>query len=150
MKLTTLISMTDFVLKLKANRTICLSSVSDTNWKDIAQVAQLMNKRCIAYADFLSMDLELGMFIPCNNWNEPIKEPDLDTLIDENAYKGLMKDYKQAKDKCLFKITPNIYSDDFYEDVIKGFKTVEGLLLMDKELFGKLELTQTTINQLKL
>ena len=57
------------------------------------------------YAKFLQTPLELGMFVPCNKFNEIMTEPDLEELKEDCAYEGLMLDYKEAKDRVIFEVS---------------------------------------------
>lgn len=57
----------------------------------------------INHANLVKRILVLGMFVPCNKFNELMLEPDLEELTDKCAYEGLMLDYKEAKDRRLFK-----------------------------------------------
>ena len=82
-----LISMTDFVL-LEGN-----PSNTDSQFAD----------KVMAYANFLKQPLTLGMFIPCDENNDPLIEPKEENYSKENnlfAYD--LFEYKKAKEKVLF------------------------------------------------
>lgn len=86
-----LISMTDFVLEQ-----IPISTMTD--------VAQM--KLCRRYADFLKQPLKLGMFIPCDEHDVPLKKPN--QIYKKGAFTtghNYTKEgfkYQQAKERVLF------------------------------------------------
>lgn len=82
-----LISMTDFVLEKKASHT-----------------------QIIRYAQFLKQPLSLGMFVPCDDEGNILKEPVDDSdrgrceydLLKKLTFKENSEKYQQAKDRILF------------------------------------------------
>ena len=58
------------------------------------------------YINLLKQPIKLGQFVPCNSFDEIMTEPDLNQLEDDGvgeAYEGLMLDYKEAKERVIFK-----------------------------------------------
>jgi hypothetical protein len=107
-----LISMTEFVLDYAEVLTVV------DNFKDAKHT---LNK-IFNYANFLSQPLTLGMFVPCDDNNVPLKEPKgWKAFIQENGWKSLHSDalnrcrlYVQAKDKVLFEGFKYLKDDEGY------------------------------------
>lgn len=68
------------------------------------------------YANFLKQPLTLGMFVPCDENGNILKEPKLQSelLIVVNDFMDKMKAYNEAKEKVLF----DVGIIETYEDII--------------------------------
>jgi len=97
-----LISMTDFVIE---NENMVKQTESEMS-KDLFKLAQ--------YANFLKQQLELWMFVPCDENGDVLEEPgqnnikyDIyygqDCLFNDNLFDCDLQNYQQAKERCLFK-----------------------------------------------
>lgn len=104
------------------------------------------------YVDFLKRNLELGMFIPCDEKGKIIEEPEMygwfqnvgGTNSHATEQDGIDCDkYHFAKLRCLFEFNPYFLS--FNKSDMEGC-TIENLLTDDIEY----TLTQTKIKQLGL
>ena len=87
-----LISMTDYVLEQKETSTF---ETDQGDWYciELEKLDKIRN-----YANFLKQPLELWMFVPCDENDKIMIEPN-----DYMADKGYFKKYQQAKERCLFK-----------------------------------------------
>jgi len=131
-----LISMVDFVLEQFKEL---------LSWKISEQIYIL---RVTEYANFLKQPLKLGMFVPCDENDVPLVEPENYDLWckygDFTQYGKSLTDicrpYQQAKDHVLFEgfelvesyenwFTVEIASDDFSEQLtVSKQETIEDLL----------------------
>lgn len=94
-----LISMVDFVLS-KSN----LWVKDESKYSDLNFI-----KSVCRYAEFLSLPLKLGFFIPCDENGVPIVEPNSDNYIsneyptgENGKYWSDLEQYQQARDRVLF------------------------------------------------
>ena len=54
------------------------------------------------YSKFLKQPLELWMFVPCDEKNDPIYERHYSYFDNENEYENYLKEFEKAKERCLF------------------------------------------------
>lgn len=158
-----LISMTDFVFEIgNLDKT--------THGENLSSIYN--------YAIFLKQPLTLGMFIPCDENNIPLKEPVM-YYSEENIkrLKGIeieianfannrVKEYQQAKEKCLFENFKFVESNNIGIDsnldyfvfpygenrlgltkIQKGFKTWFQLFTVEDLVQCDLELSKNTIEE---
>ncbi len=164
-----LISMTEFVLQEKENVEF---HMNDT----VLETGRLMQK-VFKYAEFLRQPLTLGMFVPCDedgNILKEITEPnksdywsDNDTVFSAELYRNNLeefKKYQKAKEKVLFEgfcykfnidangkkweYVKNEFPHVFSFDQLKS-NTVESLLTRFKEEY-MIELTPSALKQIGL
>jgi hypothetical protein len=135
-----LISMTDFVLK-------------QDKFLDITNKQKLI--LIINYGQFLKQPLELWMFVPCDENDNSMIEPN-----ENMAHLGYEKQYQQAKERCLFEGFEK--SLDYIQNsnkcfVVVAFKISIGLgfkngmhqTIEDLTKYN-LQLTQTAIKKFQL
>lgn len=97
----TLFSMTDFIENLRDEMT----SKGELNFKETKEYFD----KVFNYSDFLKQPLALGMFVPCDEKEKPLPEPQMrpertsfdEKDIDYDAQE--LYEYIQAKEKVLFK-----------------------------------------------
>jgi len=80
-----LISMTDFVLKQKS-REYSITAFSEV----------------LKYAKLLKQNLELWMFVPCDDDGNVLEEPNINKFYKGDEYYRKYEIYQQAKERCLF------------------------------------------------
>lgn len=146
-----LISMTDFVLGKNQPKQYIPKE------KHLSIIAK--------YAEFLSEPLVLGMFVPCDENGNVLKEPSnlermqagwADYPIDENFYR--VQNYDKAQKKVLFKDATITPVEDYY--IVKIGKrevwitwterTIEDVQHINRAYEVDFELTESAINQLGL
>ena len=137
-----LISMTDFVIN-KRKELLRHSEYKN----DLENYANIVYN----YANFLKQPLNLGMFVPCDEDGNILKEPkrwedylQYPDSFDGNKEWDELYDYQQAKEKVFF-----IFKPYFVFSVIKHH------ILQDRNIeylanFGELELTENAIKQIEL
>ena len=123
-----LIPMTDFVLQ-----------------QDITDIKQ--RDSIVKYANFLRQPLNLGMFVPCDEDGNILKEPKRweDYLQCPDSFDGNKEwyelyDYQQAKEKVLFVFNPHF-----------DISAIKHHILQDRNIeylakFGSMQLTKTALN----
>ena len=133
-----LISMTDFVIN-KRKELLRHSEYKN----DLENYANIVYN----YANFLKQPLNLGMFVPCDEDGNILKEPkrwedylQYPDSFDGNKEWDELYDYQQAKEKVLFVFKPH-----FDISVIKHH------ILQDRDIeylanFGSMQLTKTALN----
>lgn len=157
-----LISMTDFVLNIRNRTTTELceympkvfiapkwNGSQDEMIKDILAFDAIKFKVIGEYAKFLKQVLNLGMFVPCDEEGNILKEPlnynkwikkELNTpyWLDLSKY----EQYKQAKERVLFE---DVYGIEYIENIILDrCNTIEDLLSLKIVSF---ELTKSAQKQ---
>lgn len=91
-------SMTDFVLLLQG---VSVEEVTNLLGPKYHKLLPITYER---YAKFVNQPLELGMFIPCDKDQNPLKEPnDAYYPARPELYARDMEKYEQAKNRCIFK-----------------------------------------------
>jgi hypothetical protein len=136
-----LISMTDFVLE--QSKTLMESYKSGFNIEKYDFMI-----RTIEYARFLKQPLELWMFVPCDENNNPLKEPTM-SYSQENIAKLIgfeieiaelvnrrISDYQYAKKRCLFE------GFKFCESQREGIQLGLKLFISPYNSSGKIYLTK--------
>lgn len=126
-----LLSMIDFVLENAKQ-----PYVEGTKYKDL-----------VNYAKFLKQNLNLGMFVPCDEDEDILEEPKdyeqrLPNMMTE--YNDEVYRYKQAKEKVLFVFKPHFDISVIKHHISQG-RNIEYLAN-----FGELELTESAIKQIGL
>ena len=132
-----LISMTDFVLE----------QVKNAKYEEFHQVNETFVNKVINYAKFLKQPLKLWMFVPCDENSNVLEHPKnyhKNIVIDElkriDNYNNLIKEYEQAKERCLFE-----WQDGFdYKTICEMFTDLEDIIDF------QFELTPTAIKQLDI
>lgn len=100
-KITTLVPLSEFVLNRYEERT---NKHPSHDWMLNDEDARLF----VSYAEFLTKPLELGFFVPCDDENNVLEEPESLKGYYETHHEGmqtekeLVKEYQQAKEKVLF------------------------------------------------
>ena len=150
-----LISMADFVLE----------QVKNAKYEEFHQVNETFVNKVINYAQFLKQPLELWMFVPCDEDGNVLEHPKnyhKNIVIDElkriDNYNNLIKEYEQAKERCLFEGFEWKVDESFAEEVNGIFdkKTNRFICALDigmtiEDLVCiKSELTPTAIKQLEI
>lgn len=79
-----------------------MNLLSNTNFGIYLKTLEISNS-CykmlrMNFDSFVSKKLKLGMFVPCDEEGNVLKEPDMCFRHDEK----LSKEYQQAKERCLF------------------------------------------------
>jgi len=143
-----LISMTEFVLNVPTNGNMEVQSLTHQGYERY--------QKCLRYANFLSQPLQLGFFIPCDENNVPLEEPEnwQNFLEYSDAFvKGLKPElyrYQQAKERCYFegceimdKWCLQLSDGNLFDNIDKLNKyTIEDLI------YYGLTLTQTAKNRI--
>jgi len=147
-----LLSMTDFVLEVK-------EKCNQSGFKDFSFMSQYQS--IFNYAEFLKLPLKLEMFIPLRQDGISIVEP-IPNKTSQKRYPYELRDYREAKEKVLFKgfsykfnidkdgkkweYVKNEFPHVFSLDQLKN-NTVESLLTrFKKECL--IELTESAIKQI--
>ena len=132
-----LISMTDFVLE----------QVKNAKYEEFHQVNETFVNKVINYAKFLKQPLKLWMFVPCDENSNVLEHPKnyhKNIVIDElkriDNYNYLVKEYQQAKERCLLEG----FSEKDAKFVLFANETIEDLCEFN------LQLTKTAIKQLEI
>lgn len=146
-----LISMVDFVLAQNEIETVSDYIVQRNRARKFSKI--------LNYALFLKQPLRLGMFVPCDEEGNVLKETPPFQYYGEHTSDTAKRvwGYKEAQEKVLFKDFKITKKENFYfiekPDNIKYFrllnnsnKTIEDLLTYDKSI----ELTESAITQLSL
>lgn len=114
-----LMSMTDFVLKI----------LNESAPNDFIKAISTIRK----YADFLKQPLSLGMFVPCDDQGNVLREPEMYRWYKETGHllkhfneheRFICEQYQKAKEKVLFKHA-EVYMIRNDKDKIKGCSYVE-------------------------
>jgi len=92
-----LVSMTDFVLAIDnvEPKAVNFSSITDIRNYQLQSYGKIVN-----HANFLKQPLKLGMFVPCDENDVPLKKPFCQPIQCENC--DCLNDWEQAKDRVLF------------------------------------------------
>lgn len=102
-----LIPMVEFVLKADEieERLIKIAEKLD-RYELVVDAQYSFSDKVKAYAKFLNQPLTLGMFVPCDESNNIVKEPDLFNyhinIPEISLYELKLKEYQEAKDRVLF------------------------------------------------
>jgi len=127
-----LISMVDFVI---------------SQWS--IDLTPIQRERIQKYANFLKQALKLGMFVPCDENDVPLVEPEMDMFFTATTdgmaiYENAVYDYQQAKDRVLFEGF-EIHSGYLYKESVCLFQISECKLYTIEHLlsFEELDLTLT-------
>lgn len=102
------------------------------------------------YALFLQRPLELGMFVPCDEYGDVLKHPNyIKGNRSADLYNLKMYEYLDAKDKVLFEVEgfeQNVGEEKQYFNVLKNvYNNIESFI--DYEDF---KLTQTALEESRL
>lgn len=127
-----LISMTDFVLEQKKN-----SFYGQIESSEILQ-------RIENYAEFLKQPLTLGIFVPCDEQGNFLKEPDYTIYAGSFVFEDECKAYGKAKEKVLFK-TEFKMDEANAKHFVSTFETIDNLA----QLY-EFELTESSKKQIGL
>jgi len=102
-----LIKMTDFVLEQNKEREF--NTFYEEIEEELLQVQVNFAKRCRGYANFLKRELELGMFIPCDDDGNVLERPNNWAYFKSYGVNDLSKrdaknclKYQKAKEAVLF------------------------------------------------
>ena len=164
-----LLSMTQFVLQEKENSPAVLFNPKNPSHVYRAMLnAEAFNRKIIAYADFLSRFLSIGMFVPVNPEGKILVEP-TQGISGNDQYEGCeMDEWGKAQKNVLFEgveikncksqldgeefvgITVNGQWcggwENFKSSYLNGGDTIEALTLLKGKLVP--ELTEVAIKQL--
>jgi len=132
-----LISMTDFVLYQRELGKGTVASVLNSIFK---------------YADFLKQPLELWMFVPCDEDGNVLDEPNYPFRSNSNDLE-LMKEWEQAKERCLFDGWNQIAKIDIticIENESKHRLFLPNCMTIENIVYTNSQLTETALKQLSL
>lgn len=104
-------------------------------------------KLACLHKDFLNQPLTLGMFVPCDEYNVPIPEKDIETFYNT----PMMDWYEQAKERVLFEnFELDEYGNLFYglDGLISNWKDKPIEQLLHKDL--DITLTKSAQKQTRL
>ena len=129
-----LIPMTNFVFAIKEKEP---KAKNFSSFSEISNYEKESYKKIINYAKFLKQPLKLEMFVPCDEDENVLGEPEIysqwvrenfnDELENEERI-NQCKDYHQAKEKVLFEHP--LSSLDMIKDYIRAKNTLENFVNM--------------------